>query len=500
MNLGKCERLFALSHPHETLSFGKIGQNLPVFRRVMRADFRTKLVLVMVAALAWRVGYVLVTKRTAPAGWSDSFAYHYGANLLATGKGFIDPVRYSFSGLRFPSAAHPPLYVTYLAAWSLVGLKSALWHRLVSCLLGVATVGLIGLLGRRLAGDRAGLIAAVLAAAYPHLWLNDAALLSETAAAFAVVLAMLTVERYREQPTITRTWQLGGALALAVLGRAELALLLPAIALPLVLRTRGLELADRWKRIGVVAVTAVVLIGPWVGYNLERFEHPVLLSNGFGATLQGGSCDTTFYGADIGYWAYCPGPNDVARIPPPPASTLARWNRERDSPRTKAEERAYFRRYFGGAPDESQNDVVARRAAMTYIRANEHQLPLVVAARIGRVWNVFRPWQNARLDGLVEGRGLAQARVALFAFYLYAAAAIVGLVALRRRRYPIWPYLVLAAVVTFTAAISFAVQRYRIPVDAVLPALAAVGIDAVIRSRFERTETVSSPSAQRSTT
>ena len=40
---------------------------------------------------------------------------------------------------------------------------------------------------------------------------------------------------------------------------------------------------------------------------------------------------------------------------------------------------------------------------------------------IGRVWNVFRPWQNASLDGLVEGRGLAQARVALFAFYLYAA-------------------------------------------------------------------------------
>ena len=95
--------------------------------------------------------------------------------------------------------------MTYLAVWSLVGLQSALWHRLASCLLGAATVGLVGLLGRRLAGDRAGLIAAVLAAAYPHLWLNDAALLSETAAAFAVVLAMLAVERFREQPSIART-------------------------------------------------------------------------------------------------------------------------------------------------------------------------------------------------------------------------------------------------------------------------------------------------------
>ena len=99
-------------------------------------------------------------------------------------------------------------------------------------MLGATTVGLVGLLGRRLAGDRAGLIAAVLAAAYPHLWLNDAALLSETAAAFAVVLAMLAVERFREEPSIARTWQLGGALALAVLGRAELLILLPAIAIP----------------------------------------------------------------------------------------------------------------------------------------------------------------------------------------------------------------------------------------------------------------------------
>src|SRR5207253_6875858 len=94
-----------------------------------------------------------------------------------------------------------------------------------------------------------------------------------------------------------------------------------------------------------------------------------------------------------------------------------------------------------------------------------------------------RPWQTARFDGLIEGRGLAQARVALAAFYVYFALGILGLVALRRRRRPIWPYLVLAAVVTFTAAISFGVQRYRIPVDAVLPALAAVGLDALLGLR-----------------
>ena len=444
----------------------------------MPRTFRARLALIVLAALAWRVGYVLITKRTAGV-WGDAFNYHYGADLLAEGKGFIDPLRYEFAGLTFPSAYHPPLYFVYLAAWGVLGLKSILWQRLVSCLLGAVTVGLIGYLGRRLGGsDRAGLLAALLAAAYPHLWLNDAALLSETAAAFAVVLTMLAVERFRERPSPARAAELGGALALAVLGRAELLLLVPALAIPLVIGARSLSARRRWERLGVVAVAVLVLLGPWVAYNMSRFEKPVYISNGLGATLLGGSCDAAFHGRFIGYWTYCPGSaTQVARIPPPSAVTEARWKADPNSPQTRAEKKAYFRRYFEGAPDESENDVTARHEAVDYIRAHKGQFAVVVLARVGRVWNVFRPWQNATFDGTIEGRGLAQARVALFCFYAYTALGIVGLVAMRRRRHPIWPYLVLAAVVTFTAAISFGIQRYRIPVDAVLPALAAVGID-----------------------
>jgi 4-amino-4-deoxy-L-arabinose transferase-like glycosyltransferase len=460
----------------------------------MPRTFRARLALIVVAALAWRVAYVLVTKRHADV-WGDAFSYHYGANLLADGKGFVDPLRYEFTGgLLFPSAAHPPLYVSYLATWSLVSLQSALWHRLASCLLGALTVALVGHLGRKLAGDRAGLIAAILAAAYPHLWLNDAALLSETAAAFSVVLAMLTVERFREDPSTSRALQLGGALALAVLGRAELFLLLPAIALPLVLGARGLTSRERLERIGLVAAAAVVLIGPWVGHNLTRFEKPVYLSNGLGATLLGGSCDAAFHGSNLGYWSTCPGSADEARIPPPPEATQARWRADPEG--TVDERKAYLRRYFEGTPDESENDATARREALDYIFDNKDRFPAVVAARVGRIWNLYRPWQNASFDGLVEGRGLAQARLALVAYFIYATGAIAGLFVLRRRRHPIWPYLVLAGVVTFSVAITFGIQRYRIPVDAVLPALAAVYVDAVLRRRAR----VSCPSAPPSTT
>lgn len=467
---------------------GSFGQNVPVLRRFVPTTFRTRLWLIVLAGLAWRVGYVLVTKRHSVV-WGDAFNYHFGANLLAEGKGYIDVLRYEVFGQRFPGGTHPPLYVTYLAAWSSVGLESALGHRLVSCLLGAATVGLIGLFGRRLAGDRAGLLAAALAAAYPHLWLNDAALLSETAAAFAVVLAFLAVERFRDAPTAARAAQLGAALALAVLGRAELVVLLPIVAIPLVLRAAGLSTRDRWLRIGAMATAAIVLIGPWVGYNLVRFEKPVLLSNGLGATLVGGSCDGAFYGAKIGYWTDCPLKPTEGQppMPVPSTATMLRW--EADPAGTLAERRAFYGSWFAGLPDESVFDEAGRDQSFDYIRAHKKQFVLVVAARIGRVWNVFRPWQTARFDGLIEGRGLAQARVALAAFYVYFAAGILGVVALRRRRQPIWLYLVLGALVSFTVAISFGIQRYRIPVDAVLPALAAVGIDALLRRRERATRT-----------
>ena len=127
--------------------------------------------------VASRIGYLLANRRDKPVG-GDSFTYHYGANLLAQGHGFIDPLRYFLFGIVTPSAYHPPAYTVYLAAWSKIGVDGPLGHRMVSCLLGAAAVGVVGLIGRELGttrarGERIGLIAAALAALSPSLWIND---------------------------------------------------------------------------------------------------------------------------------------------------------------------------------------------------------------------------------------------------------------------------------------------------------------------------------------
>src|SRR4029079_16535838 len=119
----------------------------------------------------------LAQRRHTPAS-GDSFVYQNAANLLADGKGFIDPGRYQLWGIVTPSASRP-LSPLYLSLWSLVGVRSTLGHRLASCVLGAVAVAVVGLVARRFGrtpaeGDRLGLIAAALAAVSPALWLNDA--------------------------------------------------------------------------------------------------------------------------------------------------------------------------------------------------------------------------------------------------------------------------------------------------------------------------------------
>lgn len=434
-----------------------------------RLPFAAPLAVVALGGLALRVAYVLIARRDAVV-WGDALGYHAGANALADGHGFIDPLRYDLSGIEVPSAIHPPVYTVYLAAWSLVGLDGPLAHRLASTLLGAGTVVVAGLLGRRLAGARAGIVAAAFAALYPHLWLNDGALLSESAGGLGVALSFLAVERYRAQPGVRRALEVGATFAVATLTRAELVMLFPLVALPLFLAVGPADAKERSRRLLAGSVAAAVLVGPWVAHNLTRFEEPVTISNGLGSTLLGGSCDAAFHGEKLGYWSdECP---TVEYRSGPDEATLARW--QADPEGTRDEVRAYLAEYVAGEDDESERDIASREAALEYIGDHKRRYVVVMAARVGRIWNVFRPAQNVRFDADIEGRGRAGAWAALVSYYALTALGVVGLARLRRAGRPIWHYLVLAGIVTVTTAVTFGIQRYRLPFDAVLPVLAAV--------------------------
>jgi 4-amino-4-deoxy-L-arabinose transferase-like glycosyltransferase len=331
------------------------------------------------------------------------------------------------------------------------------------------------LIGRELGttrarGERIGLIAAGLAAISPSLWINDLQLISEPMAALATALAVLALLRYRARPTVRNAAVVGALLGVAALSRAELALLFPLLCIPMVRWASGQSGTDCARRLAAFGIAGVLIVGPWVGYNLSRFERPVYISTGLGATLGGGACEKAFDGPLVGYWAGC-GAQQVAVTVPPgtdPATPLGRATIQRAARLQLAKE-----------GDESVRESQARHHAIDYIRAHKGRFPVVVLARVGRLWGVFRPWQTAKLDAKIEGRGLLPARSAMVGYLLLAAASIPGFVLLVRRKQSVAPFVALALVVTFAAATSFGVQRYRAPFDVVMPVLAAVALETL---------------------
>src|SRR5262245_43243064 len=156
------------------------------------------LLAICVVALGVRVGYTLGWKQVDTIG-GDAYYYHRAANLLADGKGFVHPYAYD-QGISMPGADPPPGWIIVLALPSLLGFDTILSHQLVGCLLGTATVVLIGITGRRIAGDRVGLIAAGVGAIYPGLWLPDATLMSESLALLCGPAVILTAYQAWEEP------------------------------------------------------------------------------------------------------------------------------------------------------------------------------------------------------------------------------------------------------------------------------------------------------------
>jgi 4-amino-4-deoxy-L-arabinose transferase-like glycosyltransferase len=414
----------------------------PVATERERRTFIRRLAVIAILGFAVRLAYVLVARRNHVPG-GDAFFYHVGANLLVDGNGFIAPLPYAL-GARIQAADHPPLYMLYLAIPSTVGLRTALEHVLWSTVLGTGTVVVTGLLGRRVGGVRVGLVAACLAAVYPNIWLHDGALLSETMAIFVATVALLLAYRAWDHPGIARTVSLGAACGVAMLARSELVLLLPALFAPVILLAPGISVRQRLTRLGVGTLVAIAIIAPWVGYNLSRFSHPVLLSSQFEATLAGANCRDTYRGPSLGSIT----------------STCVKG--------------------LDPTTDESEASEVLRDRAQAFVRDNLGRVPVVVAARVGRVVGLYPPGRLIDVEVFFEGRERWLAALELISFYPVAVGALAGAFVLRRRRtVPVFPLLALPAIVIVTVAVTYGSNRFRAPAETSLVVLAAIAIDAL---------------------
>ena len=452
-----------------------------------------------------RVVWVFVHRGNA-AATGDAYYFHGQGLGIADGHWFVDPLALDLGGVSIDAAHHPPLYSLFLGGLSALGIEAPVGQRLASALLGTAAVVVLGMVARRLAGDRVGVLAAVIAAVYPNLWINDALLLSESMYVLAVAGLLWVAFAYREEPGVRRAAVLGVVLGLTALVRAEALLAFGLVALPLVVATerggwrtwrRGWP--TKLRHLLVIGGAGAMVMAPWIGFNLARFEKPVLLSYGAAGVLPQANCDETYSGPLFAYWS----PRCFQLSPelqagrPDPAETLrlaaAALHMDVESAFTDlpegADEADVGRRVLEIMGDDLDESIIAEEAravGVDYIKDNLDRAPVVAVARVGRMFGVFRPLQTAEFDEKLESRGRLPVQAAMVMYYELIPLSVLGAMVLRRRGVSLAPFLGLLAMVTITALMAIGLTRYRVPVDLVLCLLGAVGIDALLRRRSAR--------------
>lgn len=167
-----------------------------------------------------------------------------------------------------------PLWTLLLAGtYKLFGL-SPLAALALQQLIGLATLLLLWRLAARLlAPATAFWVAAAWALCGPQLF-YETRLLADPVVGFATMLSAWSFVRLTERPSLPRAAALGAALALATLGRPNIALVaLPIGLLLLWPSTDGAPPTSMPRRIGLLAVTAVacaLILAPVVWFNGQR--------------------------------------------------------------------------------------------------------------------------------------------------------------------------------------------------------------------------------------
>lgn len=419
---------------------------------LLRRSFAAQMVVAAAGAMTARLVVLEVTYRSSPL-LQDAPEYLVIGQRVSRGLGWTSPFSVTTNGIERQTANHPPLASAWLSLARPFGLDTNDGARVWMALLGVAAVVLVGYLGREVAGAGIGSLAAGIAALSPMFWMNDMAVMAETGAQATTALVLLLALRYRRAPSALGAGAMAAAVGVAALARSELILFLPLLVVPLVLLSAGAGFRRRLGHLAAAGLWLVAALLPWVGWNLVRFERPVVFTTGMDLTIAQTNCPLAYYGRGTGRW-----------------SALCGYYVELDK--------------AGDLDDESVLAAQYRQAGLGYVADHRSRVPAVVAARVGRTFGWYHP-----VDQLVieegEGQKPGPLRLGLAAYAVTLALAAVGTVAAWRRRLLLWPLAVPVLVVLVAVAISRGGIRFRAPVEVPLAVLAAMGV-AALPSRLSR--------------
>ncbi len=368
-----------------------------------------------------------------PTPGDDAHAYYALSKSLYTEGSFGGPT------FEEPSDWSPGAPLLYAASFYATGGAREGTARIVELLLGLATIVVVYLLGRRIACRPAGLLAAFAVAVYPPFIHSVGALYSEPPAMFILPAAVLAFLWAGEQQR-RRAWLLPGFLfGLAALIRPEYLLVGGAFAVLALIRI-GRERGWKPGLAGAALMVAALLLPiiPWTIHNEVVLKRTVPISTGGGKALYVG----TFLPAD----------GEYQRVK---ALLLQRYRHRTLPPHSEALEKVNPRPLFNRVaerypelPRDSALGKIGKQNFSDYFGEDPVEYLAMTARKTWRMWSA----------GIGEAMESSVGRVVQV---LIVALALAGLAVLAWRRWW-WELVAMAtplALVSAVGAISLAAPR-----------------------------------------
>ncbi len=419
-------------------------------------------------------------------GIDDQISYHTLAVRVLTGHGFSFATGwwpYTHAGQ--PTAQWSFLYTLYLAGvYALVGVHPIVARLLQAIIAGVLYPWLSWRIGNRVFGRRAGLIAAALSSGYIYFVYYAGALMTETFYIIAILWGFdlaTTFAQPREAglgPVVgaRRPWLLLGlALGTAVLLRQLIAFFVPVVFVWLIVVLRRKTTAGRpgsdtyaWRSIflGLLLTTGVIaaMILPWTARNYRAFHRLVPLNTNAGYVFFW--ANNPVYGT---HFVPILSDQDYQALIPPNLRGL----------------------------DEATLDQALLEKGIQFILDDPGRYALLSLSRIP-VYFEFWPTADS---------GLASNLSRVFSFGILLPFMIYGIIVSTRQwrgftdsqRSSVALLYLFIVVYSLIHLLSWALVRYRLPVDAILIVFAANAIDT-IATRVEAMRSLNRLVSERSRT
>ena len=238
------------------------------------------LAVISLLALLHAAAYIVHQRSDWEISWTDQRGYiQLGAALATTGQFTRAPDSPHY----VPEAIRTPGYPLFLALVYLIfGVENQM---AVVAVQAVAFVGICWLafaIGRRLAGERVGIIAAALTAAFSPLPYFAALAMTELWTTFLLTLTVLLTFHARDSARL-RAAAFAGFLAGATALTRPVFVLLPFALFGVAMLVDGFRNSRRWI---VATAVALLTLAPWFTYNFIHFQRFTMSpANGFGRAV-----------------------------------------------------------------------------------------------------------------------------------------------------------------------------------------------------------------------